>query len=458
MLTLRDDPVVKSDERDPIVRASISAQRSNYDIFTQNPSQKLQVILEISLYLSQTLDQEVLLHRLLESLLRLFPQADRGMVLLCEGGRYLVRAQRSRQGGANVDHAFSRTIVRRALDEGVALLSEDVRADPNLNMTATVVSLQLRSFMCVPLLGREGGKLGVIQLDSTRTSETFRNDDLEMLTAVALQVAVVLENVTLHQIQLREARMAQELTTAREVQQQFLPREFGALQPRGTELFAQVLPARSVSGDLYDFVPLPDGRLALLLGDVSGKGMPAALFMIAVRTLFRHLAPSSKTPAELLQQLHVALAADNPTNKFVTLLHGIFDPGDNSVRLVSGGHLPPLLRRADGSVSLVEVQPGPVIGFSLLPVCDIGELTPKETRIVLGPNETLMLYTDGFTEAFDPERKNMFGVERLSDAFGGPRTQLPLDQCAREISSTIKRFTREEELQDDQTLLFLRRK
>ena len=183
--------------------------------------------------------------------------------------------------------------MRRALDDGVGLLSEDVGGDRKLELSATLVSLNLRSFLCVPLIGWEGRRLGVIQLDCLRQGQAFKPDDLELLTAVCLQASIVVENAALHVEQLREARLRQELLMARDIQQAFLPADFAPLGSDGPELFAQVRPAREMSGDLYDFFALPDGRLAFFLGDVSGKGMPAALFMIAVRTLIRHLAPSS---------------------------------------------------------------------------------------------------------------------------------------------------------------------
>jgi sigma-B regulation protein RsbU (phosphoserine phosphatase) len=165
------------------------------------------------------------------------------------------------------------------------------------------------------------------------------------------------------------------------------------------------------------------------------------------------------SPSDLLRLVHTALAADNPTNKFVTLIQGVYNPRDGVVSLVSGGHMPPLVRRADGSVSVVDVTPGPVVGFSLLPVCKrVEELEPRETRFVLQPGETLVLYTDGLTEAFNPERTEMFGVDRLRAAVGGERTRLPLKKCAQEVAAAVQRFSRGDELQDDQTLLLLRRR
>ncbi len=435
-----------------VIRARVDAALSNQTLFAQNPAHKLQVILQIAQDLGHTLDLDPLLGRLLEHLLRLFPQADRGMALLCSGDHLVVRAQRSRLGGrADSDFPYSRTIVRRALDEGVGLLSEDVRADRNLVLSATLVSLNLRSFLCVPLIGWGGRRLGVLQLDCVRANQSFKQEDLEMLTAVALQASVVLQNAAYHAERLREERLRQEILLARDIQQQFLPSEFGAAG-ESAELYASCLPAREVSGDLYDFFRLKDGRLAFFVGDVSGKGMPAALFMIAVRTLARNLAPTATGAGDFLQRLNTALTNDNPTNLFVTMAFGIYDVRDGSVLLASGGHPPPLLRRADGTVEVVTVKPGLLLGSA--------PVAPKfvEARVELGPGEALVLYTDGYVEGTAPDGKTEFGVEGLKEAVGGPRTALPLEACVAQASQMLRRFTGKEEQEDDWTMLLLRRK
>jgi serine phosphatase RsbU (regulator of sigma subunit) len=451
VLHLQGDNITPVPEPEPVVRATISAQSSNHTLFAQNPAYKLQVILEISQHLGRTLELEPLLGRLLDHLLRLFPQADRGTVVLCENDKLVARAQRSRLLGGAAEFPFSRTLVRRALDEGVGLLSEDVPGDPKLVLTATLASLELHSFLCVPLIGPEGRRLGVLQLDCLHPGEMFHADDLELLTAVAIQAAVVLDNVALHAERLREERLRQELALARDIQQSFLPADFDGFAGHDPEVFAKVNPALEMSGDLYDFIRLPQGRLAFFVGDVSGKGMPAALFLVAVRTLMRHLAPSASGPADLLRRLHAALAADNPTDRYVTLVHGTYDPADGSVLLAVAGHPPPLLRRADGTVEAVAVQRSIFLGCSTLTV------NVSDTRLVLAPGETLVCYTDGFTEAFSPDRQSMFGVERLCEVLGGPRTGLPLPDCAAEASAAVRRFAGKDELQDDQTLLLLRR-
>jgi phosphoserine phosphatase RsbU/P len=305
--------------------------------------------------------------------------------------------------------------------------------------------------LCVPLIGWEGRRLGVIQLDCTRHGQVFKADDLELLTAVCLQASVVVENAALHAERMREARLKHELQMAREIQQAFLPTDFCPLGEDGPELFAAVQPAREVSGDLYDFFALPDRRLAFFLGDVSGKGMPAALFMIAVRTLIRNLAPAASSPAELLGRLNAALCADNPTNLYVTLAHGVYDPRDGGVVVATGGHPAPLLRRADGRVESLPARPSLMIGCA--PVAPVY----TDLSLTLERGETLILYTDGYTEAFTPDRR-MFGVEGLCEALGGARTRMPLRQCAEEATAAVARFTGKEELQDDQTLLLLRRR
>jgi sigma-B regulation protein RsbU (phosphoserine phosphatase) len=450
VLHLQEDDPTPAPEAEPVVRASVSALSSNPVLFSQNPAYKLQVVLEIAQHLGRTLELDPLLGRLLDHLLRLFPQADRGSVILCQRDQFAIRAQRSRVPGAPSEFPVSRTLLRRALDEGAGLLSEDVPADSKIVLSATLVSLNLNSFLCVPLIGPEGRRLGVLQLDCLRHGQTFHAEDLEVLTAIGLQVAVVLENVALHAERLREERLHQELTLARDIQQSFLPANFEGFPNNDPELFARVNPALEMSGDLYDFLRLPDGRLAFFVGDVSGKGMPAALFMVAVRALLRHLTPSATGPADLLRRLHHALAADNPTDRYVTLVHGIYAPADGSVVLAVAGHPPPLLRRADGTVTPAPVQRSIFLG------CPSVTLTVGDTRLTLAPGETLVCYTDGFTEAFAPDR-TMFGLERLCDALGGPRTALPLQECAAAVSSAVRRFTGKDELQDDQTLLLLRR-
>jgi serine phosphatase RsbU (regulator of sigma subunit) len=435
-----------------VIREEVKVDSAGRDLYAKDPAHQLQVVLKITQHLGRTLELDPLLGKLLDYLLVLFPQADRGLVLLCEQDHLVLRARRSRQGAGDLAYLFSRTVVQHALRQGVGVCSDDIHADGRFSGSETVGALKSHALMCVPLIGHDQRRLGVIQMDCAMPGAVFRGEDLRILTAIGLQVAVVLENVTLHAQQLREARQRQEWAVAREIQQGFLPANFTPVEGGEYDLFACVYPARDVSGDLYDFFPLADGRLAFFLGDVSDKGIPAALFMVAVRAFGRHLAAASNSPADTLRRLDVALAANNPSAVFVTLVHGLYDPSTGKALLASGGHPPPLLRRADGQVKPIAIQAGRLLGYGE------GDLGLVDAPLTLGLGETLILYSDGVTKAFAPDGRTPFGVDRLREALSGPRAPLSLEACASCVRSDVERFTGSSDLLDDLTLFLLRRK
>jgi phosphoserine phosphatase RsbU/P len=451
LFALRETPNGNS-EPPLVVREAVSAVTLHQGLFAHDSAAKLQLVLEIAQHLGRTLDLEVLLDKLVEQLLRLFPPADRALVILCADDKLVLRAQQARPGRDMTKFPFSRTVVRRALDEGVGLLSDDVRTDERFQLSASITSMELHSVLCVPLINPDGKRLGAIQLDRFGQGIGFRSEDLHMLTAVALQVTVVLENVALHAERMHEERLRQELAMAQDIQQGFLPDELEDFPDAGIEVFGRVFPARTVAGDLYDFFRTPAGRLAFFVGDVSGKGMPAALFMVAVRTLCRHLAHEVDRPVELLTRLNAGLAADNPSCMFVTLAHGTYDPASGDVVLASAGHHAPLLRRADGTVAPVPMRAGRLLGY------DDPNLHFTEVRLALAPAELLLFFTDGLLEARAADGKTMFGIDRLRALAAGFPGDLPLPECAERVRAAIDEFTESRELQDDLTVLMLRRR
>jgi serine phosphatase RsbU (regulator of sigma subunit) len=452
---LRPAPAAKLADTDMVIREQVAADPTHQGLVGPDAAYKLQVVLEIAQHLGRTFDEEALLGKFLDHLLRLFPQAERGIVLLCDGDELVVRAQRSRGAADAEAYLFSRTVVRRALGDGVGILSDDVRADQRFQMSSTLTSLNLRSLLCVPLIGQDGRRLGVVQLDCFRVGRTFQTADLQLLTAVALQVATVLENAALHGELLHKERLRQELMLAREIQQGFLPSVFPRPDLNAFELYAHVHPAREVSGDFYDFFRLGDGRLAFFVGDVSGKGIPAALYMVAVRTLGRHLAQANLSPAEALSRLNPALAADNPSAMFVTLIHGTYDPSTGEAVLAAAGHPAPLMRHRDGRVEPVPLKAGRLLGFDGGAAAEPPRFT--DFRLTLAHGDTLIVYTDGFTEARAPDRETQFGLDRLSQVLGGPATGLALEASADAAHTAVERFTGSADLQDDLTLFLLRR-
>jgi serine phosphatase RsbU (regulator of sigma subunit)/pSer/pThr/pTyr-binding forkhead associated (FHA) protein len=428
----------------------VDARVSNAALFAENPEQKLQTILVLAQNLGQTLELTPLLDRLLQNLLQLFPLADRGLVVLCEDSQLIVRAQRSRlPGGA--DFSYSRTVIRKAIEVGRGILSEDVHADEQFVASSTLAAVDATSLLCVPLIGHDGKPLGAIQLDCQQVGQAFDAEHLRLLTTVSLLAAVVVENVGLNAIRVREQKLRHDLALGRDIQFGFLPTDFTAPPQAGYEIHATIHPAREVSGDLYDFFTLDEGRLAFLVGDVSDKGIPAALFMVRVQTLVRHLAGITRSPSETLDRLNAALTQNNPSSMFVTMLHGIYDGRTGEVVLASGGHPRPLLRRRDATAEELALPVGRLVG------CFDGNPGATDVRLTLAHGETLMLFSDGYTEAAAPRTNKMLGLEPLKEVLRGARTDLPLAACAEKARHTVERFTGGGDLQDDLTLLLLRR-
>ncbi len=446
----KSEPAPELEDRFQKVQEQVNVTTANLDLYTLQSGHKLKVVLDLSRHLSGALEPHALFDRLLEHLLDLFPRADRGVVVLFEQGKPVVQAQRSRAKSPGTGFLFSRTVVRKALEEAVGILSEDIQHDERFASSSTLERMDSRTLLCVPLIGHGGRKLGALQLASTKSDEPFEGDDLHLLSTIGMHVAMVMENLSLQEERVLQAQLKKELAMAREIQQSFLPTNFTPLQS-GYELFAVVYPAREVSGDLYDFFPLDDGRLAFFVGDVSGKGMSAALFMVRAHALNRHLALGSSSPSATLAQLNAALARDNQTGMFVTLLFGIFDPRTGETWLASGGHPRPLLHRPDGSVVEVAMPTGRLLG------ADLGDLQLTDTRLNLGPGETLVLYTDGVTEAAAQSSGALFGRDRFCQVLGGLRPHMSLEAWAERIRLAVELYSGSSAVQDDLALLLLRR-
>ncbi|HEV3115574.1 MAG TPA: PP2C family protein-serine/threonine phosphatase, partial [Gemmataceae bacterium] len=194
----------------------------------------------------------------------------------------------------------------------------------------------------------------------------------------------------------------------------------------------------------------PDGLLGFLIADVSGKGIPAALFMLAVRTLARHPAAIGARPSEVLRQLNASLAPDNRSGIFVTATCGLYEPSSGTVHLACCGHPAPLLRRASGQVEVLPVEGGVPLGMLE------AAAEPAELSLAIHVGDSLVLYTDGITEAIAPDGDSQFGLERLRDVLADPCSAVPRD-CAARLESALDQFTKASEPQDDQTLLILQR-
>lgn len=249
-------------------------------------------------------------------------------------------------------------------------------------------------------------------------------------------------------VETAKARMQEELNVGRDIQRSMLPRVFPAFPDRNEiELYAVLEPALEVGGDLYDFFLVDDHRLCFVIGDVSGNGVPAALFMAMTKIMVKTLAASDPSPASIVTHVNDALSADNDSCMFVTLYLGILNLRDGTCLTTNAGHNPPLLKRQDGQFEWLTAKDGPLVGA-------IQGIAFKESTFQLGPGDELFLYTDGVTEA-DNRRRELFGNDRLKTVLTRSRAVSVVDRLG-EVMNAVRTFAGEAPQADDITMLGLR--
>ena len=263
-----------------------------------NTEAKLKALLEISRNLGRAIGMVDVLPKMLDSLFKIFIQADRGFIVLKDpqSGRLVPKAIKYRRSEDTQSIKISRTIINSVMTSKQAVLSADAASDERFDMSESIVDFRIRSMMCAPLITGEGNALGVIQIDTLDPRNRFNREDLDVLASVACQAAFAVENAQLHETALRDQAIKRELAVAHEVQRGFLPAESPNLA--GYDFFEFYESAHALGGDYYDYVPLSGGRLAVVLGDVSGKGISASLLMAKLSAEARYCLASEPTPAD----------------------------------------------------------------------------------------------------------------------------------------------------------------
>ena len=301
-------------------------------------------------------------------------------------------------------------------NEGQAVLCEDIGADDRFGDSPSVKESQIRTMICVPLWDRERHSVGVIQIDTQNEHGRFEEDDLELLVAVAGPVSVAIENAWLHMIAVRQADMEREAHDARAVQLAIIPER----EPRlpGYEFWHFYEPARSVGGDYFDYRPIPRSEpsldqhvncWAIAIGDVSGKGMPAALLMARLSSEVRLLIQTEPDPARVVDRLNRDLCASRADERFITFLLVFLDGERHALTVVNAGHMGPMIRRSDGRIEVIgEEQSGPPLGI-------MEDRVYESVSTSINPGDIVLLYTDGVNEALDNEGQ-LFGIERLKQS------------------------------------------
>jgi serine phosphatase RsbU (regulator of sigma subunit)/anti-sigma regulatory factor (Ser/Thr protein kinase) len=300
--------------------------------------------------------------------------------------------------------------------------------------------------LAVPLVS-QGELIGVLNLGPRLSEQDYSSDDRRLLDNLAAQAAPALRVAQLVREQEAEAatrqRFEQELEVARLIQQNFLPRELPDLP--GWQITAFYRPAREVGGDFYDVIPLPDGRVAFVVGDVTDKGVPAALVMSATRSVLRASAQRIIEPGAVLERVNEHLCPDMPEKMFVTCLYGVLDPASGHLRFANAGHDVPYVKTARG-IDELRARGMPL---GLMP-----GMTYEEKDAMLEAGDSVLLHSDGVVEAHDPDRE-MFGFPRLKDTMASaPADQGMIDYVLAELEA----FTGPGgEQEDDITMVALER-
>jgi sigma-B regulation protein RsbU (phosphoserine phosphatase) len=324
----------------------------------------------------------------------------------------------------------------------------DAYHDPRFNPAFDKqTGYRTRSLLCLPLLSINGKLIGVLQALNKKGGGIFDERDEALLSAFGAHAAVALERAQLIEAYVEQQRLAETLKLAHEIQMSMLPKRFPPFPERTDfDLYAVIEPAREVGGDFYDFLLLDEDHLAVAIGDVSGKGIPAALFMSMTKTLLRVAASKQRRPDTVLAELNAELCRDNDAGMFVTLFYGVLDLRTGELEYSSGGHNPPYVLLPNGAADLLPKIRGMALGV-------LEEAAYQVKQITLQAGAGLFLYTDGVTEAMDLTY-NQFSEQRLQTTLQETSMRSPT-AVVQQVVNAVKQFARGAVQSDDITVLAL---
>lgn len=365
--------------------------------------------------------------------------ARRGVLMLLEEGKLSPKAAK----GDNF--RISKAVCEQVMERRKSLLVKDTQFEQALMSSHSIAAEAVKSLMAVPLQ-TNNDVIGLIYLDTPHIIAPFTEDDLALLTVMANVAAIRLEHARLAAVEQAERIMQRDLEQAGEIQRGLLPEAIP--EAPGLEVAGFNEPCRTVGGDYYDFFPYPDGRLAVVLADVAGKGMPASLMMSSLHARSHLLLEDPTSPAEFLTRLNRSMVGFCPANRFITMAAVLIDPATGNVQYASAGHNPAVLVRANGETELIR-DSGLILG--------ILKVAAYEDRAVqLHDGDVLVLYSDGISEATRAGEDEEFGEDRLCRVLGA-NAHLPAAQMIDVVLRARAHFTHHAPNFDDATLVVVRK-
>lgn len=362
---------------------------------------------------------------------------QRGAVMTLEGGSLVVQAHRGQ------DFRISAAVRDRVLSRKESVLVRDTQLDEALRARVSIVQQRVATLMAAPLQTR-GRIIGLIYLDSPSFLHRFTMEDLNLLTVMANVAAARIEQARLAELEAAERLIRHELEQAAEIQRTILPAAPPDLP--GLDLAGYNMPCHTVGGDYYDFIPCPDGRLAMLLGDVSGKGMPASLLMMGLQARVRALAEDARDMGALMTRLNHSTSANWPEDRFITLFLCALDPATGELAWANAGHNAAIVVRRSGELEFL-----PASG---LPLGIFNTTVYEEQRTRLCPGDLIAIYSDGVSEAANAADEE-FGERRLAALVAAGR-QRPAAAVVEAITAAVSAWTGGAPAADDVTIVVAR--
>jgi sigma-B regulation protein RsbU (phosphoserine phosphatase) len=395
---------------------------------------------------NQALGRSIDLQELLELILdRVFDhlKPEEGAIFLREGDGYRRAAARSLSSSSR--GFWSRSLLEEVVERGQAALVLDTQADERFNQAQSLMLTGVRSVLAAPLLDQDQA-LGMIALCSKHGARVFSEDDMELLVSLASVAAMRIANVRLAEEAAERRVLEKEVALGRRIQVALLPATLPEVP--GWGLWAGNQPSRGVSGDFYKvFAHGSEDRVGVLVADVSGKGIGASLLTASLEALSARPLEKGEPLVDTCTSLSRMLHQRTPPEKYATLFVASVDVATGEVDYVNAGHNPGLVLRLSGAHEWLGATGMPV---GLLPGAEY-----TVGRVQLGPRDTLLVYTDGLTEAAN-DRDEEFGEERLKAECLGLRLR-PLDEFAARLEDSITAFCRGVPFADDRTVVLLRR-
>ncbi|MEW6731619.1 MAG: SpoIIE family protein phosphatase [Acidobacteriota bacterium] len=339
---------------------------------------------------------------------------------------------------------ISRSISEKVISEGTSVLTSDALHDPRFQDRQSIVISQMRSIMAVPLaIGDE--VIGMIYVDNPYATNRFSEDDLLVLTTIASVAAIKIENARLIEERIEKKRIEEELKVANEIQLRLHP----VSPPRipGYDMIGISFPCREIGGDYYDFIQRKSGRIIFALGDVSGKGIGAALLMSSLHAALRAQAQTGLGPAEIITEVNNYIFESSPENKFLTLFCAELDPVVGRLCYSNAGHNPPILVCSDNRVMKLEAGG--------LPVGITNDIGYEDDTVLMSPGDVLVIYSDGITDSVN-EADEDFGEQRLIDVIRRYRNRTA-SQLRDRIDEALTQFVGQSPPIDDMTIMIVKR-